>query len=158
MIRFGRLFVVVGFVMLVAAAAGCGGTEADEAATQSDAARGGNTSSGASISATPAVYGGYTTLTLYPGQYADYPLTVGINCFQDGVLVLGTPSYELHYAIDHGIAGYAYVGDHYEVVQGPLSWGSYTGGSADCRVFARRHNIKRGSATEIASASFTVSP
>ncbi len=154
MIRSGRLLVVLGFVVLVAAATGCGGTEADEVGTQLDAAR----ASGASISATPAVYGGYTTLTLYPGQYADYPLTVGINCFQNGVLVLGTPSYELHYAIDHGIAGYAYVGDHYEVVQGPLSWQAYTGGSADCRAFARRHNVKRGSATEIASASFTISP
>ncbi len=143
-----RLVLGLGFPMLVVATIGCGGTGADDAAS-AQAANGG------SISATPAVYNGYTTITLYPGRFADEPMTVEFKCYQGAVLVLANGSYELHYAIENGVPGYSLLGDHYEIVQGPLRSQSYTGGAAECDLVAR-HYSKR--ATDFATGAFSIAP
>lgn len=161
-----RLLLGLGLAVMLAA---CGGTDTDDPAadlqgdaTDEAAARGGKggggsapTASGASVSATDAVYGGYTTVKLYPGSYASSSLYVGYSCTQGGATVLAASSWELHYAVSAGYVSYAFVGDHYEVVFNSLRSQTYTGGGASCVVQGYTGTSK--GLKSIASSTFTIS-
>lgn len=156
---FTRLLAIVALSTFLAA---CGGSESDDLAADASAARGGKKgtggggtttpppTSGAYVTATNSVYSGYTTVSFYPGSAADGSLWAGIRCYQNGTLVLSTDSWELHYAVQSGLGGYAFLGDHYDVRFGPLRSGAYTGGAASCTAYGY------GSTGVIASSTFSV--
>jgi hypothetical protein len=116
---------------------------------------GGVVSSGVSISATNATYGGYTIVSFYPGSYANSQLYVGYQCTQNGVSVLAASSWELHYAVSAGYVSYALIGDHYNVVFQGLDSQQYTGGSASCVVQGYTRGSK-GGLSAVASNTFTI--
>lgn len=149
--------VSVGLVALAAGFTGCGGLEADSTSAGgvvSEALSVISRASKASISATPAVYGGDTTVTFYPGRYMGKELAVQITCYQEGVAVATTFSYFLDYAIQNQIPGYELVGDHYVIVMGPLSWPSYVGGGAECEAVGIHYSNRP---TPVARGSFPLS-
>ncbi len=158
-----RLMLGLGVAAMLAA---CGGTETDDLVdpdgSAEAAARGGKNgggtpapSGGASISATNAVYGGYTVVSFYPGSYAGNQLYVGYKCTQNGATVLAASSWELHYAVSAGYVSYALLGDHYNVVFNSLRSQVYTGGSASCVVEGYVGGSK--GLKSVASSTFTIS-
>lgn len=141
-----RTAVSFGLVALVVAFTGCGGSDVTSA--------GDVLASRSSISATPAVYGGSTTVTFYPGRYMGGELAVQITCYQGAAAVMTTYSYFLDYAIQNDIPGYTLEGDHYLIVMGPLAWLSYAGGGAECQVVGNHY---RNRPAPVATNSFTLS-
>ncbi len=149
---------------LAVALAGCGGP--DESANQNNGfptavsadarkSSGGSTSGGASITATNTTFGGYTTVNVNLGPYANDSVTLYFQCTQNGTTVLTGGSWELHYAIQNQIYGYSYSNGVYTVVYGPMSSAAYTGGAASCTVTANDYSGRK--AATIGTASFSIS-
>ncbi len=132
----------------------CGGMEvADE--TMDSALR----DRGQSLSVADAVFGGTTTITFYPGEYAaSSALFVQLECTQNGVTVLktGSPNYKAYSCDWLPRFGVTCVGDHYETVVGSLESSAYTGGAADCVVTASASDGRH--VRPIATARFHISP
>lgn len=164
-----RLLFTVALSTLLAA---CGGTESDpnlaeETSEARGGKKGGNTGGGdtttpppsttdAYVTAADSVYNGYTTVKLYPGSWVNQQLWLAVKCSQNGTVVYdASNSFELHYGVQNGLTGYAFMGDHFEKVYGPFRSSLYTGGAASCAVTATGRNSS-GAYVIIATGSFSL--